>query len=266
MSTLSALHSPSSPQGDDTPSQAPLGSGGENVSEVRPSPISGTHVHGDSRGQSSHDRWPLYPFGFDREEMTPPNATLLEVVREFVPEFDPENDPLAWKSLGEFVRVWSRRSAEDMAAMTQDGVIAVLRACRVWYRGPQSQLVGERVGGKRRAARKGGRRPGQSAATEDTVDVRLQQFTRERPLDAVEFSLRELGHEIGCTKGAFARSRFYKQQLNPLRTKRTRRATGAERFGAEDLQAIRNNDEAQADKDAADERLDAEMASRSRPK
>ncbi len=261
MSTLFAPNSSPFPESDDIRSNASRGRGVGRVQDDRPPPPTATPSHRDG----GHDGWPLYPFNVDRDERTPPNPTLLKVACVCIPEFDPDNDPLAWRLLGEFVRVWSGRTAEDMLAMTQDDTIVVLRAWHAWSHGPQDMGVAGRIDNKRQGGKERGRRSNRPEADGSTVDDRLRKFALERPCDAVGLSLAELGREIGCSKSAFSRSPFYNDRLNPQRRKRARRGVGAEVFDAEDGRAIRDYRDAEDERDLIDKRLDAETGGRSRP-
>lgn len=266
MSPLFAMRSPSSPRGDDILLDAVTGSGVQYVRVDGPSRTTAPRVGGDARGANHQEEWPLYPFNPDSHETTPRNTALLLEVRAFMPDFDPAHDALAWKSLGELVRVWSRRSGEDMLKMTQDDTLATIRAYHAWSRGPREQPGRSSVHQESRKRDVGGaRRPCGAVYRAGSVDTRLREFTGKNPHDAVELSLSELSIQLGCSKSAFSRSPFYRDHLRPRRLRRSRRAGGTERFDAEERVAAHVHDAAEAERDLIDERIDAEMKVRSRP-
>lgn len=207
----------------------------------------------------AHPAWPTHPFNRFCQGRTMPNDALLFEARFFMPEFAPEQDPLAWRTLEEFIRVWTRRSDEQLAQMTQEEMTATLRAYRLQQRdtlrcGAPNGRPTQEPNTKRGD---GGQQPEKNVR----VNERLLAFAATNLRDAIELPLEGLGKRIGCKKSAFSRSEFYNKELKPLRENRSRRGKGAECFDAEERQSKRNYDAAGTEREATDRRVDAEMAS-----
>jgi hypothetical protein len=205
----------------------------------------------------AHPDWRTQPFNKLCTGRTMPNEALLSEARLVMPDFAPDSDLLAWSTLGELIRGWTGRSDEQLTQMTQEEVVAALRAHRLQRCGslPCDRPVRRT---KEQPAANCSKRE-QPPARKIRVNERLMAFAATNLREAIELPLEKLGGKIGCTKAAFYRSKFFNETLNPLREKPARKGRPAECYGAEDKQSKRNYAAAEKEREAIDRRLDAEM-------
>ncbi len=201
----------------------------------------------------AHDRWPTNPFDRYCQHRTMPNDTLIVEARFFLPAFDPDGDRLAWGTLGDLIRQLAGRSADEIAAMSQQDVIACLRACRA---SSTVATLATNVVRREPACRRDGSRPNQSKQKATaTVDQRLKELHQTSPAIAEGRSLRYLGRLLKCSPSAFIGGEYYEKVLKPIR-ERARAEKADERSRAENRQVCRDNRSHQESFEPIDEELD----------